>query len=259
MHFARPILVCALFLFALSAPATASVLTFNSASDYTSNFVQTLGNTTVPTITWNSGGFLRALCPSGGYPNPNEAGHDALEFYPGHNVLLDSFSVELDFRASNSFSGVGFFFGGGTSLTNKLYGQGLVDVSGSNDRVRFFVGRSMLNGTDVGGTGQPLHDTSSSATTGNWYHMVFQAPRTSPSTLDATISVYNGATLLYTGTETGLADTNTGGSVIGINLYAGNIAGQTLDIDNVNIIPEPATCTLVLLGGAMGLLRRQRR
>ena len=266
---------------AATVPAAAAPLTFGTSADFTSNFVQTLGDTITPAWDWDAGGFIRVTYKNGTrYPaSAVGGGHDAFLYKPGgSDVLLDNFTVALDVRTSSGTTGgIAIYFGGGASLSNKLFDQFRINggASAGQERVAAFAGRSMTNAVNAGGTNSPAplgaidySDPSSLIASNTWYHYVFQVTRTSPTTVTATTKIYSLSDLvnpLLTDTRTGLSDSNSLGSWVGINTFKLQQL-EYVDIDNVEItdnslVPEPGTVALLGTGafGFAGFVLRRRK
>ncbi len=242
------------------SPASAAILNFDDASQYTNNF-RTLEQEMGVTIGHNAGGFVRAAAPTTTSrvttlydTTPGDLADTKTTF--GTNTR-----IEFDARLPDAGRSIGVYLINAASAQNAAYlALFNVDDSGTSDRIRF---SSSANPTSAANNAAGLEAAAAgnlgnagyNASTADFVHV----------TLDYTVDVNSHPVLSFTAgdfnrTITFASLTAYSQVEVAFRLSPGTSGSRFLDIDNVSIgaIPEPAALSVFGLG-AIGLLSRRRR
>lgn len=235
--------------------ARAAMLEFSSAAQYDGNFWQVFGVGTVSHRA-TEGGFVRFS--SGGGANFGVVAYDTTPDANPTNTGFDSYALDLDVRFSvTTGASLGVYTRGtGRGTSDHLLALLNPDnVSGTQEQARFFSGAT----PSAGGAGT-LWDSQTSnpnneVTVNTWYHYRLLVSDGTMPTL--TMAVFRAdMTPIFSKAYTYTAGAAPSGELI-LRLY-GASGGVFIDFDNFAfIVPEPASLSLLALGG-LTLLRRRR-
>ncbi|HVJ45393.1 MAG TPA: PEP-CTERM sorting domain-containing protein [Luteolibacter sp.] len=230
---------------------------FETAGDFANNFRATYDPT--ETTTSQGSGYLSTNATA------LNSGTTVSETYiydttPESSAVQSTFSgpvtISFDLRAAQTNASFGIYIVN-TAETAGTAGHRLALfnlTSGATDRIRFFSTSSITNAN----VGTMVHDSTATLSVtepGAGFvnaSLVYSQGANSSAIFNYTIN----------GVSTG--DINLGNNTyipnfeIGIRLYDASVGGGTSDIDNFQVIPEPASLALIGLASAGFFVRRRR-
>lgn len=251
--------------FAAAPEARAVTVDFDVSTDYTQNFQRTwLDTGSSGASGYNAGqqAFVHTSTASGSTIFVYDTTPDGTIT----NTFTDV-TVSFDFSAATSGASFGVFFGGSGRGTNNLAIFN-INVSGSNDTLRFFTGGSL--GSSAPGTqlGTTTTLTGGGWTTSKTYKATLEVDYVTASTANVTFTIsdpytVSGALSSFSMTASGIAMASGGSEIAFRSGFTGSGSGSNV-IDNISItttaVPEPSSFAafggLAVLGFAA--LRRRR-
>ncbi|HYE21773.1 MAG TPA: PEP-CTERM sorting domain-containing protein [Tepidisphaeraceae bacterium] len=240
-----------------AAPVTFEAADYdNSASQTTGVFRDVLNGSNIARTVDGANGILKFTGPDANITSatiydttPGDGGATTNVF--GNEV------VTVDFRLGHATASFGPFIrlntvGGGGYLT-------LVQENGGSDTLRFFEAASAPGGTQ---TQIGVTKNQAALALNTWYTLVFTATNSGANViLDSKIYAQGdvGGTILFQDSITDTTAANQSAGQVGLRFgdNSGSVA-QVVDVDNFEVVPEPASAGLVAAVGGMILMRRRR-
>jgi hypothetical protein len=244
-----------------ASPLTAATYTFDTATDYTSNF--TAGSTPGTSIAWSN------TSPYGNHVAKFDAAQNS-----GYSILNSaasdtSYTLKADVAFNGTFSATSSSFGFLTNIgTNNGY-TAVFRFTGTNTAdFRIFEGTNAATGA-IGGGGTPVNPSQTfTLSSGTWSSTTYYTLNLDVLNTGSAIS-FTGSVLTTTGTLLGSFGTYTETTPVSVSnttvgFRMGVNSSETVRMDNFSVTAVPEPSTYALLGGAsvLGLAlltRRQRR
>ncbi len=257
----------------LSSYAASVAFDFSSASQYNSNFVESLNPETLTHNAANSNILYTAI-------SANRTGAAVYDTLPTNGLrdnadfLTETISADFSFGSvSSGDRSAGLYARVQANNTGVLGLMNTLNSGGSSIRLRLFHGASITSTA----AGTSFYDATFNLTTGAFTNAVgtggtgsMNTYNTSPLNLVLTqtsaadlvfsVSVSDGQGLIASSGEvtltSAISDNYDGAGAIGFRVN-GPSNNQTITIDNFTAVPEPSAAVIGALG-ALALLRRRR-
>jgi hypothetical protein len=242
-----------------SAQTTVAPITFSTASDYTSNFRQTIAE-----------GNLSSGVDSGVYRvlSNSTQSSSVLSLYdttPGdgtatRNTFLNE-TVRSDFRIVGAGGSFGLLVRVSSTDATSYLGLINIDSSSTNDQIRLF-DSTPANSMTVSST---LHNSTTSSSVlslNTWYTLSLTAANNATSGVDLTLQVFAQGTDTNPLLSAVVTDTSSpllSAGQIGVRMYSTAGSGRSTATDNFTVVPEPASLGLLAILPPVLLPRRRRR